>query len=183
MGYGVRDGLIEENKTILTLIQAVVVGKNQICPLDPYEGMNVYQMQWHIRRVLKATEVLDECEGRFSGLSDQVSIQIDTQNRQVIIKPRHRRLNVTQKTNVYPDEAGAISHLEASSKTIDMITFRPTPEFDEEKWAAEAKERGWEIYVNSRQEMEGGLVMYGAEKMEGGVDPLGAYTSPGDEDD
>lgn len=181
MGYGVRDGLIEENKAILTLIQAVVVGKQQMCPLDPYEGMNVYQMQWHLRRVLKATEILNECEGRFSGLSNQVSIQIDTSNKQVIIKPRSRRLVAVagSKLSTYPDEEGALNQLETSSKIIDMITFKPTKSFNEEKWVDEAKSRGWEIYPNSRQEMEGGLLMYGAEKMEGGVDPLGAYSGEG----
>ena len=76
MSYGIRPGLVEENKGILELIyQALRSGQPTRLACDPREGD---QALTKLRRILRATELLyDEAGGRYLNLGPQVRLKLE----------------------------------------------------------------------------------------------------------
>lgn len=178
MGYGIRPGLVAENRALLTLISITAIGKGRPCRVPPFAGMNVYQTQWHVRRVLKATEVLeDECEGQFAGLGRHLSIKVDTATKEVIVYPKGGASLATfnPRSASRPDEDAALSQLAHSTREIELVSFVPSPRFAEDTFIEAALEAGWIIYPSSKQDMPDGSLMYGAERNISTSDPFSAY--------
>lgn len=101
MSYYLRAGLVEENKAILELIQQALSNGEELT-LD-VKPERLYQDQWKLRRVLKATECyFDEAEGRYVGLgaSVTVSTKSDWIARKAYLVIKLRRGAAAPQTNV-----------------------------------------------------------------------------------
>lgn len=176
MGYNIRAGMVEENKHLLMVILAAYNRGRELRLRPDSADDTVYQLQMRIRRVLKATEVLEnECDGAFYNLGKKVALNVDNETKELIVRARKVTGGRFAESKQTPDEDMALAQLSASKGTMEMLIFNPSPHFDELDFIERVTAAGWSLLLETKSE-DGGQLMYAAERESAeSTSPLGRY--------
>jgi hypothetical protein len=148
MGYNIREGCVEQHKEHLELIyQAALSNKPIMFKCARLEDMN--RMKYQFNKILKATDMLPhECEGRYTGLRQQVRVKEDWETPAVVIQPIHSFRGNSVLTGIAPaepNEHDAIEKLKLFEGPNTLVKFKPSPQFNLDIWQLKLNTIGFDL--------------------------------------
>ena len=171
MGYSTRPSMVEDQVELLQEIKTTVVEGNEKLRLSIRDGDNISTEQWRLRRLLAATDRHPQAAGgKFFGMGQAVRIKVE--GLALIVVPKIG----ASLTKANPTEADAMLEIQGFQGDIFMLTFEPSPEFNEASFAGGLLTFGWILHMNTKQIGDDGIISYAAERLdvnETGFDLIG----------
>jgi hypothetical protein len=169
VGYNTSPKLVEQNETLLdSILTAVNAGQEKRFTVRA--PANISAEQYRLRRVLAACDAHKlACNGKFAGLGQRVSLRIDHELDQLVVRPA----GGVSIEEFRPSEKDAIDFLIDAKGSLVMIEFYPSPSFDRERLHAEGLRNGWAIVLATEDIAEDGKRTYAAERVEEVAKPSG----------
>lgn len=163
MGYNVREGLVEKNQDILEVI-AQVDKTGQAVSLQ-YAPGDLSKEAYHIRRVLKATELLrEECGGKFVDLGLRISLRMDYKRSAITVTPKDAQPERPQPKIIRETETEALQKLLEYKGSLQILEFYPSEEYSEEAFSERLEAVGWSLIPNTQAVSEDGRLKVTVER-------------------